>query len=332
MILDLEKFIHTEEPFWRELEEILARLEQNRAKQLELEEIERFYYLYQRASSDLGKLMTFSAEQEIRQYLEDLVAKTHAEIHEARERRLAFSAKKWFCYTFPQTFRKYLNAFWLVLAATLIGAGFGALLLFLAPDTKDILLPFSHLHETPDERIARELEDGGKSLQGHHATFSAQLMTNNIKVSFLAMGLGVSYGIGTLIMLFYNGVILGAVCFDYIAAGHAVFLTGWLLPHGSVEIPAILLAGQAGLILAHTLIGRNQRLKLTDRLRLILPDLATLIGGVILFLIWAGIVESFFSQYHENVIPYWLKITFGCLQLAGVVWYLGMMGRAQEAE
>ena len=42
---------------------------------------------------------------------------------------------------------------------------------------------------------------------------------------------------------------------DDIAGGQAVFLAGWLLPHGSIEIPAILLGGQAGLILAGALIG-----------------------------------------------------------------------------
>ena len=92
-------------------------------------------------------------------------------------------------------------------------------------------------------------------MQGVKATFSAQLMTNNIRVTMFAMALGMTWGAGTLMLLFWNGVILGAVMLDYIAGGQAVFLAGWLLPHGSVEIPAILLGGQAGLILAGALIG-----------------------------------------------------------------------------
>ena len=69
------------------------------------------------------------------------------------------------------------------------------------------------------------------------------------------MATGITWGAGTLILLFYNGVILGAVAADYIAGGQGVFLAGWLLPHGSIEIPAILLGGQAGFILAGALIG-----------------------------------------------------------------------------
>jgi len=277
-------------------------------------------------------LITFSAEQDIRQYLESLVAKTYAEIHEVREHRLAFNLKEWLLNDFPRTFRKYIGSFWVVVAVTCIGVIFGGLLLYLAPDTKDVLLPFSHLHETPGERIAEEIADKGKRLQGVHSTFSAQLMTHNIKVSIFSMGLGLTYGIGTLIMMFYNGVILGAVCFDYITAGYAVFLAGWLLPHGSVEIPAFLLSGQAGLVLAHTLIGRNDRLRLADRLRRVVPDLVTLIGGVAILLVWAGIIESFLSQYHQGVVPYWLKISFGSLQLAGLISFLAISGRKGEAK
>ena len=44
--------------------------------------------------------------------------------------------------------------------------------------------------------------------------------------------------------------ILGAVAVDYVADGQTRFLLGWLLPHGAIEIPAILIAGQAGLVLA----------------------------------------------------------------------------------
>jgi uncharacterized membrane protein SpoIIM required for sporulation len=69
------------------------------------------------------------------------------------------------------------------------------------------------------------------------------------------------------IMLFYNGVILGAVSVDYIHAGQTKFLMGWLMPHGVIEIPAILIAGQAGLLLALALIGRGTRAPLAARLR-----------------------------------------------------------------
>jgi hypothetical protein len=49
--------------------------------------------------------------------------------------------------------------------------------------------------------------------------------------------------------------------------------------------------------------------------------------GVAVMLIWAGIIEAFFSQYHEPVIPYGAKIGFGVLELFLLVLFLTMSGR-----
>jgi uncharacterized membrane protein SpoIIM required for sporulation len=98
------------------------------------------------------------------------------------------------------------------------------------------------------------------------------------------------------------------------------------LPHGSFEIPAILIAGQAGLLLGRALIGRGTRKHLAERLRGISSDLVTLIGGVGVLLIWAGLVESFFSQYHEPVVPYAAKIAFGLVELIVLCLFLWKSG------
>jgi uncharacterized membrane protein SpoIIM required for sporulation len=129
------------------------------------------------------------------------------------------------------------------------------------------------------------------------------------------------------VFLFYNGVILGAICADYVMAGQGTFLGGWLLPHGSVEIPAMLVAGQAGFVLGAALLGWRSRAPLRERLRGISQDLLTLIGGLALMLVWAGVVEAFFSQFHEPVLPYALKIAFGLLQLTLLVCFFALAGR-----
>jgi uncharacterized membrane protein SpoIIM required for sporulation len=132
-------------------------------------------------------------------------------------------------------------------------------------------------------------------------------------------------------MLFYNGVILGAVALDYVLAGETPFLLGWLLPHGAVEIPAIILSGQAGLVLAGALIGWGKPISLKLRLRRISGDLVTLIFGIAIMLTWAGIIEAFFSQYHEPVIPYPVKIGFGLFELTLLVLLLARAGRGVKS-
>src|SRR5262249_38422389 len=171
-------------------------------------------------------------------------------------------------------------------------------------EAKAILMPFPHLQMSPRERVKKEEQMKEDPLAGQKASFSSYLMTHNTKVGIMMMALGMTWGIGTILLLFYNGVILGAVALDYILADETKFLLGWLLPHGVIEIPAILIAGQAGLLLATALIGRGNRAPLRVRLREISADLFTLIAGVGLLLVWAGTIESFLSQYHEPVIPY----------------------------
>jgi uncharacterized membrane protein SpoIIM required for sporulation len=156
------------------------------------------------------------------------------------------------------------------------------------------------------------------------------LMTHNTRVSVLTLALGMTWAVGTILLLFYNGVVMGAICVDYITDGQSAFLAGWLLPHGSVEIPAILIAGQAGLVLGGALIGWGKRTPLRERLRVVTPDLATLIGGVAVMLIWAGLIESFFSQYHEPVLPYAVKIGFGLIELGLLSVFLLRAGREPE--
>jgi uncharacterized membrane protein SpoIIM required for sporulation len=213
----------------------------------------------------------------------------------------------------------------------LIGAAFGGFVITVEPSSKSALMPFSHLHGDPSERVAEEESAGADRLAGGKTSFSSYLITHNTKVSIFTFALGLTWGIGTLIMLFYNGVILGAVALDYVLAGEATFLFGWLLPHGAVEIPAIVLAGQSGLVLAGAIIGWGQPVSLRKRLRKIGGDLVTLIFGIAVMLTWAGVVEAFFSQYHEPVIPYEVKIGFGALELIMLIWFLTRSGRSVES-
>jgi uncharacterized membrane protein SpoIIM required for sporulation len=332
MIIDLEKFSAVERPSWQELEQQLDRMESDPMFRMSLEQARHFHYLYERTSADLAKLVTFSTEPELRRYLENLVARAYSEIHETRNARKQFAPLNWFLHTLPQTFRRHVKAFYLSLAITLAGCAFGALALAFDPEAKSVLMPFEHLSGDPAERVAREEAAQRDRLSGRKTTFSGYLMTHNTHVSIMTLALGMTWGIGTMISLFYNGVIVGAVACDYVQAGQTKFLLGWLMPHGVIEIPAILIAGQAGLVLANALIGWGKRERLAQRFRAIAPDLVTLICGVGLMLVWAGIIEAFLSQYHEPVIPYVAKIAFGCVELVMLVLFLSRAGRRAEVE
>jgi len=330
VIIDLQRFVAAERPHWTELERVLGRLESEPSTLLPLEQLTRFHQLYERTSADLAKITTFSSEPEIRRYLEALVARAYAEIHETRDRRTRLEPMKWFLQTLPQTFRRHVRAFYLTVAITLAGCLFGGLALMFDPESRHVTMAFGHDLQSPEERVRQEEQATTDRLAGARTSFSAFLMTHNTRVSIFTMALGMTWGVGTVIMLFYNGVIMGAIAMDYIQAGQTKFLLGWLLPHGVIEIPAILIAGQTGLVLAYALIGWGRRVPLSERFREVSRDLTTLIFGVGLMLVWAGFIEAFLSQYHEPIIPYEAKIAFGLIELVLLCLFLARSGRTSS--
>jgi uncharacterized membrane protein SpoIIM required for sporulation len=340
MIIDLPRFMEAERPCWKELETLVSHLEQKPDTRLSFEQIQRFHYLFERTAADLARLVTFSSEPELRRYLESLVARAYGEVHEGRRPSRRVAVLEWLAITLPQAFRRHVRAFWLTVAITAAGAAFGGFAVALDLEAKEALLPemFANHRGDPRERVAREegrlprdRERRVTASAADMAAFSAMLMQNNIGVAIKSLALGMTYGLGTILVLFHNGVILGVVSTDYLMAGETPFLLGWLMPHGVIEIPAILISSQAGLVLANALVGWGRRERLRQRFRAIRNDLATLIGGVALMLVWAGLVEAFFSQFHEPAVPYAAKIAFGIVELLLLVAYLSRSGRNTPA-
>jgi uncharacterized membrane protein SpoIIM required for sporulation len=328
MILDVARFAAAERPYWDELSATLEKLDGDPERRMLLAEVERLHYLYERASADLSRMdtfATFAIAPGLRAYLESLVSRAYMEIHETRAPvRIRW---KQVALAFPRAFRRHLPAFALSLGITLLGCGMGWFALRQDPRSKAVLMPFPGLTGSPAERVAKEEQAQHDRYQGVKASFAAQLMTHNIQVTVMALAFGITFGVGTVILLFYNGVILGAVATDYIVAGQGVFLAGWLLPHGSIEIPAILLGGQAGLVLAGALIGWGDQTSRSRRLRAVARDLLAIVAGAAALLVWAGMVESFISQYHQPVIPDAVKIAFGLCELTALTFFLGWAGR-----
>jgi uncharacterized membrane protein SpoIIM required for sporulation len=300
VILDLPRFAAAERVYWHELEALLDRLRLEPGWRMSVPEIERLHYLYERCSADLVRLDAFSTEHQMRAYVESLVSRAYAEIHETRAPagKIHWGA---FIAAFPRAFRRHLGAFRLAVGLTLAGCAFGWFAIRADPEAKAVLMPFAGLMQSPAQRVAQEESAGNAKtdrLHGHKASFSAQLMTHNIQVTVMTLAFGVTWGLGTII-----------------------------LPHGAIEIPAILLGGQAGLVLAGALIGWGERTSRTERLRAVAHDLLAIAAGAAAMLVWAGIVEAFVSQYHQPVLPYSLKIAFGVLELAALSIFLARVGR-----
>lgn len=332
MILDLERFQAQARPRWRDLESLLALLESRPDRRLNAGEAEQLQELYVLAAADLNRVTHGSLAYELRQYLERLVARAYAELYYAPPTRSqVWQPRRWLrIFTaFPETFRRHARYFVLAVLITLLGCALGGLAVRYDPASVDVLLPADYLRN-PGQRVHEEEGQG----QGRHldsaqteAAFSAQLIKHNIEVALLAAALGITFGIGTALLLFENGVLLGAVAVHYTRHGFGLFMTAWLLPHGVFEIPSILIAGQAGFYLARLLLRPREDRNLRQAIR----EWLVLVAGLAMMLVWAGLMEAFFSQHHAPVLPYGFKVAVAIAELVLLTIYLITIGRSESA-
>ena len=328
MIINLDSFMAKEKVYWDQLSQKLDHFENYPNAKLSYEEISEVYYLYKRSVSGLSKIRTFSAERDKIDGLNMLVGRAYSYLHGSERTSKINPINDWFFIEIPISFKRHINKFFLAILFTVAGMIFGGGVLLLDYEAKPYLLPFSHLMGSPSDRVAAENKLDGKNISGHEAPFASFLMTHNIKVSVLALALGLTLGVGTIIMMFYNGVILGAVITDYILDVQGLFLGGWLMPHGVIVIPAIIIAGQIGFIFARYQLSAFWQKEFVEETGRNRKDMVNLFFCLVIMLVWAGIVEAFLSQYHEPFVKYEYKILFGMVELFLLVAFLsGKMGK-----
>ena len=331
MILDLQRFQTQARPRWSSLESLLASLDGRPDHRLKPVEADQLQELYAQTAVDLNRVTHGALAPELRQYLERLVARAYAELHFVPPTRSElWQPRRWLkIFTvFPETFRRQSRYFALAVLITVLGCALGGLAVRYDPASVDVLLPADYLRN-PEQRVHEEEQGNNQELRStqSEAAFSAQLIRHNIEVAMLAAALGVTFGIGTALLLFENGVLLGAVAVRYTQQGFGLFMTAWLLPHGVFEIPSILIAGQAGFYLARVLLRRREDRDVRQSMR----EWLVLIAGTAMMLVWAGMMEAFFSQHHAPVLPYGFKVAVGVAELALLTVYLSLIGRRKTA-
>ncbi len=145
----------------------------------------------------------------------------------------------------------------------------------------------------------------------------------------LAFALGFLAGIPVFILMFMNGLVLGAFAALYTLRGLAVDFWGWVLPHGVTELTAVVLCGAAGLAIAQAVIfpGRHTRL---GNLRRSGGESAVMVIGCVLMLLIAGLIEGIFRQSVDSV-----AARYSLAGLTAVLWliyFIAVGRRPRESE
>ena len=133
--------------------------------------------------------------------------------------------------------------------------------------------------------------------------FSSFIMQNNIQVTFLAFGGGMTSGLLTIWIMVFNGLLLGGL--TGLTAHHGVGFELWtfVIGHGVVELTVIFIAGGAGLMLGWAILQPGLRRR-RDALTLAAQEAVKLLIGCVPLLVIAGLIEGFISpneQLHSLV-------------------------------
>jgi uncharacterized membrane protein SpoIIM required for sporulation len=243
--MDLATFLQTRRPDWKRLEEILQRVEGSGLASLDDEQAVEFGRLYRRAASDLNQAQTFVSGEATELYLNDLVARAYLAIY-GKTRIDVWGLMRYLLLGYPAVFRRYLPHFLLATLLFTAGGVFGYLVSWYDKDVaRAYLLPPRTIRPT------EEGSDGGVQYDTDQVTaFSGFLFTHNVSVTLFAFALGVTFGLGTAWMMFYNGVITGVLAAVFVEAHQLTAFATGILPHGVLEIPACLIGGTAGFVMA----------------------------------------------------------------------------------
>jgi uncharacterized membrane protein SpoIIM required for sporulation len=327
--MDLERFLSNRRPRWARLNELLGRVEAASLAALSTADADEFFELYRLVSSDLSLAQTRTANPALLNYLESLVGRTYA-VLVVPPRVRPWNA--WWAiirHRFPARLRAERVALGLATVTFVAGILFGAGATWWVPDTVEIFLAPEHLTEMPSERVARleaEAAAGEDGIQtvGQQSAFATFLFTHNIRVSVLCFTLGFALGIGTIAVLFLNGAMVGCITVRYAMDGVMTFFVAWVGPHGALELPCIVIAGAAGLIIARAQLRRD-RGTFREQMRGLRPVLADILIGAATLLVVAGIIEGGFSQITEPTLPYELKIAVAAALFVGLLLYVLLM-------
>ncbi|HEX6052684.1 MAG TPA: stage II sporulation protein M [Gemmatimonadaceae bacterium] len=288
-------------PRWSSFATRLDRAQRRGLKSLGEEGVREFVAEYRDLAGDLARLQTAARGREREEvfYLSRLVASAHNLLYRGKALGLR-DIWKTFAIDAPREVRRSIRP--IALAALVF---FGpAIIAYTAvvrePEVVRVFIPSGMLDRAEDGvRRARENEGYIEDPQLFRPVFATMIIANNVQVAFGAFAMGITFGLGTLLVLVVNGVSIGGVFGLYASKGIGTLLLAFVAPHGVLELTAICIAGGAGFLLGAAILVPGQRTR-GEALRENGRRAIRLIAAATLLLLVAGALEGFVSP-----IPWW---------------------------
>ncbi len=314
---------------WDEFERLADRAARDGLDSFASHELPDFAARYREIAADLARARTYRADAATQSRLERLAAAGHNTLY--RDDR--------------ETWRRL----WVVLArecpAAVVqarGYVFVAFLTFMAPAAAG----FAVLHERPalaaelipDVMLRRAAAGAARKAAGQgyvdvaaedRPLMASGIITNNVRVAIACFAGGVFLGVGSLVLLAYNGLAIGAFAGHFANVGLLDYLLTFILGHGALELFAIWVAGAAGFLLGRSVVApgvlsRADALVLSGRVAI------RMLGATGVLLVVAGVIEGFISAGGYSV-PVRLAASAASLGLLAAYLVNGVKSRAASS-
>jgi uncharacterized membrane protein SpoIIM required for sporulation len=300
------------QPYWARLESLLGDIKQHGLHGLGRDELRELGLLYRQTAADLSAVRSDSSSVQQSRYLNQLLGRAHNTVYSGQKKTVGRVAR-FLWDEYPIIFRQYLRYTLTSTGIFMLGALAGMFVTLANPDyMREFLGP--HMVSTIEKH-----EMWTHSVVAAAPQESSYIMTNNMTVSFMTFAGGITAGLWTLFQLFFNGMMMGVVGVACGMNQMSVKLWSFVAPHGVLELPAIFIAGGAGLRLAQALLFPGTMAR-RDSLAVGGNEATRLLVGVIPMLIIAGMIEGFFSP---SGVPVAAKFLTAGLIFVLFVAYLG---------
>jgi uncharacterized membrane protein SpoIIM required for sporulation len=309
------RWIELRKENWGRLELLLQQVESGGLKTLTGKELGDLGLLYRQTAADLSAVRADEASRTLEAYLNKLVSRAHNFVYSGR--RLNGSAVwRFFAFDYPRLFRQLFPYTAAALLLFLAGGVLGTIVTVVRPRFMHAMLGPEMVYKIEHHQMWTD------SILTQKPQAASGIMTNNIGVCFTTYAGGILAGVGTIYLLFMNGLSMGVI--STACGQHGMALNIWsFAAHGALELPSIFISGGAGLRLATGLLFPGM-LRRKDSLALAGAESIRLLAGTIPMLTIAGLLEAFLSP---SGAPVGLKFSVCAFLLIALSFWLSEAGR-----
>jgi uncharacterized membrane protein SpoIIM required for sporulation len=298
-MVNATRFRKAHEGDWARLDQLVTRMEKRSIRSLSDDDLLALPGLYRTTISSLSVARDTSLDRALIAYLEQLCTRAYFQIYGVQtpaHRQIA----RFFAHGWPEAVR----ALWReTLICVLLTAG-AAILAYLLirndPSWFYSMIP-EGLTEGRDPSASAVFLRSTlyEKHQDFLMVFATFLFTHNAQIAIFAFALGFAFGVPSLLLILYNGLMLGAILEVFAAKGLGENMAAWLMIHGTTEMFAICIAGAAGLKIGTAIAfpGADSRMAAAVKAGRIS---ATAMIGVVLMLAVAGLLEGVGRQTVES--------------------------------